>query len=110
MPRYFFNVRKGQPIFDDLGDELADDAIAWKEATKIAGELLRSLDGSFQPGQERAVEVADSHQQTLFWIGSSRRRRNETGGITYERVDTPVSLRLADRPRHPLMQKSRKEF
>src|SRR5689334_1007812 len=77
MPLYFFNVHNGQPIFDDLGDELADDAIAWKEATKIAGELLRSLDGSFQPGQERAVEVADSHQQTLFWIGSSRRRRNE---------------------------------
>jgi hypothetical protein len=68
MPLYFFNVHKGQPIVDDLGDELADDAVAWKEATKIAGELLRSLDGSFQPGQEWAVEVTDSRQQTLFWI------------------------------------------
>lgn len=61
-------MHKGQPIVDDLGDELADDAVAWKEATKIAGELLRSLDGSFQPGQEWAVEVTDSRQQTLFWI------------------------------------------
>ena len=68
MPRYFFNVHKARTAIDELGDELPDDDAAWKEATKIAGELLRSLDGTFVPGQEWAVEVADAFQTPVFWV------------------------------------------
>jgi methionyl-tRNA synthetase len=74
MPRYFFNVHKAQPAIDEMGDELPNDDAAWKEATKIAGELLRSLDGTFLPGQQWGVEVADMQQQTLFWIWISAQK------------------------------------
>jgi uncharacterized protein DUF6894 len=81
MPRYFFNLHKVQPAIDELGDELPDDNAAWKEATKIAGELLRSLDGTFQPGQQWAVEVADVRHQSLFWIRISAEQVHRATGL-----------------------------
>ena len=52
MPRYFFNIRYEPDTIDEDGEELPDDKTAWKEATVIAGEMFRDIDGKLQPGQE----------------------------------------------------------
>jgi hypothetical protein len=45
MPRYYFNVHNVTTRADDIGEELADDDAAWKEATLIAGELFKDIAG-----------------------------------------------------------------
>jgi len=49
MPRYFFHVYHEQPEIDQEGEELPDKHAAWKEATVMAGEILKDLDGKLQP-------------------------------------------------------------
>jgi len=68
MPRYYFNIQDGAPNVDVVGDELPDDAAAWNEATIIAGELFKGIDGKFEPGQEWSLEVADEQHRPLFSI------------------------------------------
>ena len=41
---------------------------AWNEATIIAGELFKGIDGKFEPGQEWILEVADEQRRPLFSI------------------------------------------
>jgi hypothetical protein len=57
MPRYFFNTRGIRPITDEEGEELPDNETAWNEATIMAGELFKDIDGKFRPDQEWALEV-----------------------------------------------------
>jgi hypothetical protein len=47
MPRYFFHVHGVRQCRDEVGEELPDDGVAWAEATIIAGELFRDIDGQF---------------------------------------------------------------
>jgi hypothetical protein len=68
MPRYFFNIHGTRQRLDEEGEELADDETAWKEATIIAGELFRDIDGKFRPGEEWALEVTDANRQPLYMI------------------------------------------
>jgi uncharacterized protein DUF6894 len=68
MPRYFFNVHHLQPGADDSGEELADDEAAWREATLVAGELFKDIDGGFRPGQEWSLEVTDEQWCPLYLI------------------------------------------
>jgi hypothetical protein len=68
MPRYFFNMRGVRPSIDQEGEELPDDEAAWQEATIIAGELFRDIDGKFRPGQELALEVTDDQRNPLYMI------------------------------------------
>ena len=63
MQRYFFNVHNVQPSTDEIGEELPNDDAAWKEATMIAGEFLKDIDGKFRPGQEWSLEVTDEGQE-----------------------------------------------
>jgi hypothetical protein len=68
MPRYFFNVNGAVHSSDDDGEEFPDDKAAWKEATLVAGEMFRDIDGKFQPGQEWNLEVTDAERRPLYRI------------------------------------------
>ena len=68
MPRYFFNVHHERSIFDTAGEELPDKHAAWREATIVAGETIRDLDGKLQPGREWRLEVTDEFANPLYII------------------------------------------
>jgi hypothetical protein len=74
MPRYFFNVHGVRPSSDEEGQELSDDKVAWEEATLIAGELFKDIDGKFQPGQEWTLEVTDAQRRPLYSISISAKK------------------------------------
>jgi hypothetical protein len=68
MPRYFFNIHHERQSVDTEGEQLPDDKAAWHEATIVAGELFRDMDGKFQPGQEWQLEVTDEQRKPLYAI------------------------------------------
>jgi hypothetical protein len=68
MPRYFFNIQHEGSGPDVEGEELPNDEAAWLEATLIAGELFKKIDGKFRPGQEWSVEVTDERRNPLYFI------------------------------------------
>jgi len=68
MARYFFNIHGVRQSLDEEGEELPDNETAWKEATIIAGELFRDIDGKFRPGQDWALEVTDDQRRPLYVI------------------------------------------
>jgi len=68
MPRYFFNVSHERSNLDTEGEELRDKHAAWLEATMIAGELLRDVNGKLKPGQDLQLEVTDEFRNRLYMI------------------------------------------
>ena len=74
MPRYFFHVHGVRKSVDNVGEELADDKAAWDEATVVAAELFRDIDGKFQPGQQWTLDVTDEQQGPLYFIDVSARK------------------------------------
>jgi hypothetical protein len=74
MPCYFFNVRAERPSIDEEGEELPDRHAAWNEATKMAGEMIRDIDGQLKPGQGWELEVTDEFRNPLYVL--SVRARN----------------------------------
>jgi hypothetical protein len=68
MARYFFNVHHEDSRPDMEGEELPDDETAWREATIIAGELFKDIDGKFRPGHEWSLEVTDERRNPLYFI------------------------------------------
>jgi hypothetical protein len=61
---------------DEFGEELPDDKVPWDEATIIAAELFRDIDGKFQPGQEWTLEVTDAQRRSLYFITISAKKMN----------------------------------
>lgn len=47
MPRYFFNVRDGHDLPDELGTELVNDDAARKEAVRAAAQMLLDVHDRF---------------------------------------------------------------
>jgi hypothetical protein len=71
MPLYFFDVN-GQGVPDsEEGETLADDEAAWHEATLVAGEVFKDVDGKLKPGQGWKLEVQDANRSKLFVINVS---------------------------------------
>jgi hypothetical protein len=68
MPKFYFNVYDGRPSKDLQGEELPDKHAAWKEATIMAGDILRGLDGRFKPGQAWKLEVTDERGELIYAI------------------------------------------
>lgn len=68
MPQYFFDVNGNGVPDSEEGEMLADDAGAWHEATLVAGEIFKDVDGKFKPGQEWKLEVQDENRRPLFSI------------------------------------------
>ena len=68
MPKYFFHTHGLQPTEDDRGEVLPDDEAAWHEATLVAGEIFKDIDGKFRPEQEWCLEVTDAQRKPLYAI------------------------------------------
>ncbi|GIQ78334.1 hypothetical protein [Bradyrhizobium sp. RD5-C2] len=74
MPLYFFHVYHDGPSRDEVGENLADGHAAWREATAMAGEMLKDLDGSLKPGHDWNLEVTDTKAKILFRLTISADR------------------------------------
>jgi hypothetical protein len=72
MAMYYFNVH-GTPL-DDIGEDLASDELAWKEATTFAGEIFRDVDGKLRPDSGWELQVTDQNQKPLFLIQISTKK------------------------------------
>jgi hypothetical protein len=68
MARYFFIVHHEGSGPDMEGEESPNNEAAWHEATLIAGELFRDLDGKFRPGHEWSLEMTDNRRNPLHFI------------------------------------------
>jgi hypothetical protein len=68
MPRYFFNIQNGSSGPDMEGEELPNKEAAWREATLMAGELFKDLDGKLRPDHEWSLEVTDERRNPLYYI------------------------------------------
>jgi hypothetical protein len=68
MPQYYFHVHDARVESREFGETLADDDAAWKEATLVAGELFKDIDGAFRPGQDWSLEITDAQRVPLFLI------------------------------------------
>lgn len=56
MPKYYFNVHGVSPSVDDVGEDLLNDEAAWSQATVMAGDLFKDIDGNFRPGKQWTLE------------------------------------------------------
>jgi hypothetical protein len=74
MATYFFNVHPNGSGPDMEGEELPNDEAAWREATIIAGELFKDIDGKFRPGQDWSLGVTNERRNPLFFIRISAER------------------------------------
>jgi hypothetical protein len=69
MPRYFFNVRDGRNIQDEIGSDLDGIEAARVEAVETAGALIRQLGASFWDDPDQwTMEVTDDGGQVLFTL------------------------------------------
>jgi hypothetical protein len=68
VPKFFFNVRYDGDRQDTEGEELPDADAAWREATIVAGEVFKDIDGRFRPGQELRLQVTDEQRKPLYVI------------------------------------------
>lgn len=66
MPRYFFDVRDGQQICDDVGVILTDLTAARRHALRYVSALISELDDSFWAAEEWQVDVRDESGMMLF--------------------------------------------
>jgi len=74
MPSYFFDVNGSGVPDSDEGQTLANDADAWHEATLVAGEIFKSVDGKFKPGQEWKLEVQNDQRRAIFSINITSKK------------------------------------
>jgi hypothetical protein len=68
MPQYFFDVNGDGVPDSDKGQTLANDDAAWHEATLVAGEIFKDVDGKLKPGEGWKLEVQDEKRRRLFSI------------------------------------------
>lgn len=67
MPRYRFNIH-GDPLPDELGNELPDLPAARVFAVRLASDCLRDQAPRFRDGGEWAMDVADEHGAIRFTL------------------------------------------
>jgi hypothetical protein len=73
MPQYYFDVNGQGVSEDETGEMLPDDDAAWHEATLVAGEIFKDVDGQFKPGQQWRLEVLNEEQQPIYSINVTGR-------------------------------------
>jgi hypothetical protein len=74
MPMYYFHASDAAPGLDDLGEDLPNDEAAWREATIVAGQIFRDIDGKLRPNQDWTLDVADESRSPLFQIHISTKK------------------------------------
>ena len=71
-----FHIRHGtRAALDEEGEELPNDETAWHEATIIAGELFRDIDGKFRPDQEWAWRSPTTSANLCIRLGSAKQMK-----------------------------------
>jgi hypothetical protein len=74
MPRYFFHVRDGKELRDDVGHELPNLETACQEAIVASGQMLQSFHHpEFWNGEDWTMFVTDETGRELFTIRFSGR-------------------------------------
>ena len=69
MPLYYFRIRSGQfSGAADRGTELADDGAAWKELTRVCGDLVGSISRKLKQNAEWQMELLDESKKPVFRI------------------------------------------
>jgi hypothetical protein len=68
VPTYYFVINSKSIPDTEEGEILHSDDAAWHEATLVAGEIFKDVDGDFRPGQQWKLEVQDAHRRPLFSI------------------------------------------
>jgi hypothetical protein len=74
MPVYFLNVRNIPTELDEVGDDFPNEEAAWREATLLAGAILKDVDGGIRPGDEWSLTVTDQHRTPVFEIGITTKK------------------------------------
>jgi hypothetical protein len=68
MPKYYFDVNGAGVPDHDEGDMLQNDDAAWHEATLVAGELFKEVDGKLKPGEGWKIDVLNEQRQPIYSI------------------------------------------
>ncbi|MBV8701315.1 DUF6894 family protein [Bradyrhizobium sp.] len=63
MPRYYFDIDGDKPYRDNMGEDLASDEIAWRQAMRI----VREIEDVLTPGGEWCLHVR-AEETLLFRI------------------------------------------
>ena len=74
MPLYFFDIHHDKTDIDLEGEHLTDQHAAWKEATVVAGDILKNLDGKLKPEHDWRMEVTDEFRNILFVLHIAARK------------------------------------
>ena len=75
MPRYFFHVRDGHSIRDEIGTEFPDIYTAQAEAIRMSGEILRDMGARFWDGTEWKLEVTNAAGEIPLVLNFSAEER-----------------------------------
>jgi hypothetical protein len=96
MPRYYFNIHNVTPSTDDVGEELPDNEAAWRQATIVAGEIFKDMDGKFRPGHDWVLEVTGEARKPIYVIkmkpGRSSEAASPTDGVNIDHELRPPSF------------------
>jgi hypothetical protein len=69
MAVYFFRIRNGQYSgASERGTEFVDRDAAWKELTKICGDIARGISRKLKQNSEWQMELLDEAKQPVFRI------------------------------------------
>jgi hypothetical protein len=108
MPRYFFNVHHERSNIDAEGEELPDKHAAWREATIVAGETIREMDGGLQPGREWRLEVTDEFANPLYIIHVSAEQPKIVLKEHQSRKESTITTRATSPAKRPKSSQKKK--
>ncbi len=79
MPKCFFNTHHDVSHTDYDGEEFADKYAAWAEATRMAGEIIKDIDGRLRPGHDWKLEVEDEFKNVIWALHVKAEQRSRSG-------------------------------
>jgi hypothetical protein len=69
MPRYFFSIPEGRYAgANDCSDEFADRDAAWKELTRVCGDMIGGISRKLTENGEWQMELLDASKKPVFRI------------------------------------------
>jgi len=69
MPRYYYRIAHGSYSgISDVAFDLPDDAAAWREMTKVCGDLVGGVCRRLEQGSDWHLELLDEAKTPLFRI------------------------------------------
>jgi hypothetical protein len=66
LPKAMRNESVAGLHIDHDGEEFADKFAAWAEATRMAGEIIKDIDGRLRPGHDWKLEVEDEFKNVIW--------------------------------------------